>query len=421
MSASPPTIGRGRRILFTAITVALSLVLLEVGIRAVFAVKMGPRVFLYGTDHFRNTPSLAPAPAGIQLPGAAGAHRKGDHPAVGNTDLAVGTDAGGYAKYFPNQPKIDYDEHGNKFQVTINEHGFRGRSFDVERQPGVVRVVTLGASSTFGYYNRDTETYPYLLEQALNRGGGTRFEVLNFGIPHLTSAQILALFQREVLPLRPDVVTFYEGINDSSQMPEQAWQAKRKEAADDTLPGSLRRSLAGLALVREMYIGARDRLMALALVDSLLRSDVIAYDRVDVEKHIQGKSAQFLANLSALREACRERKIVLIVMTQQARSMAVGTVKGVTYDDEHRAIQGRLTARNAVSHQEKAFLAHKVVMDNLRAWARSERVPLLDVIELLDQDRDVLLSWVHLNPRGNRMIADALAQRILEVRSKADF
>jgi hypothetical protein len=159
-------------------------------------------------------------------------------------------------------------------------------------------------------------------------------------------------------------------------------------------------------------VGARERLIVLALVDSILLSDVITYNQRDVDAHIEGKSQTFISNLSALREMCRERGITLIVMTQQARSMGVGNVKGLTYDQEVRAVREKLVNLNAVTHQEKTLLAHKVLMDELREWANSKQVPLLDVIDLLDNDRDVLLSWVHLNPRGNRMIAEALADAV---------
>jgi lysophospholipase L1-like esterase len=85
-----------------------------------------------------------------------------------------------------------------------------------------VRVLTLGASSTFGFYDRDNETYPYYLQQFLNQHciSGPEFEVINFGIPHASSRMLATLFLNEGLPLNPDVVTFYQGRNDSVVMPE---------------------------------------------------------------------------------------------------------------------------------------------------------------------------------------------------------
>ncbi len=417
-ASTPPgrTLSRRKKVVYALFALLLSLVLVEGGLRILFAFKVGPRVLLYGTSVFRNQAVVQAAPGGLELAGEFNAHRKGDHQAVGNTDQAVGTAAGGYEKYFPNETKFDFDEQGQRFEVSINEHGFRGKGFSVEKRPGVVRVVTLGASSTFGYYDRDDETYPHYLETNLNRdGGGRTFEVLNLGIPHLTSAQILELFRADALPLDPDVVTFYEGLNDSSLMPDAAWQARTEAVAVESPFRRFRRKVADLAFLRTAYSAARDRLLVLTLIDSVLLSNVVTYGHVDVERHISGKSATFLANIAAIRDECRRRGIAFVVMTQQARSMTLTDVAGVTYDDEVRAIREKLAATDRIDHQEKTLLTHKVLMDSLRTWARAEQVPLVDVIPLLDHDRGVLLSWVHLNPRGNRQIAAALATEILSV------
>lgn len=410
-------ISLARKIAFIAIALSLSIVLLEIAIRSVLAFKVGPRVFLYGTSYFRNIPALGQGSGGLPIEGDVNAHRKGKHAAVGNTDLEIGTEGTGYAKYFPNESKLDYDENGQKFQVTINSHGFRGKDFTAAKPAGVVRIVTLGASSTFGYYDRDDETYPSLLEERLNQkeGKAARFEVVNLGIPHLTSAQILALFLKEGLPLAPDVVTFYEGINDSSLMPDKVWQEKVREGSEtDHWLKSLKKSFGNLSFVRDIYHEVRDRLIIVALGDSLLLSDVITYTQQDLDAHIEGKSSRFLSNLATLRDLCRDRGILFVVMTQQARSMTISEVKGMTYEDEVRIIRDKLKATNQINHQEKTFLTHKILMDDLKTWAESEHVPSLDVIATLDRDRDVLLSWVHVNPRGNKMIAAALSDKILD-------
>jgi GDSL-like Lipase/Acylhydrolase family len=403
-----------KRAFFTVTLVLLSVGLIEIGLRTVLAFKSGSRVFLYGTSYYRNTPVLPSVEGALEIEGTVNAHRKGDHEAVGATAQEIATPLGAYAKYFPNEPKIDFDEHGNRFAVAINEHGFRGKSFTRAKTPGTVRVVTLGASSTFGYYDRDDETYPYYLEQNLNAETPGSVEVLNLGIPHLTSGQILELFRAEVLPLAPDVVTFYEAINDSSEMPDATWQAKREEKTADSPLRRLRGTLGGLSTVRDAYVSARERLLLLALVDSLLLSDVITYNSQDVERHMEGKSERFLANISAIRDACRARGILFIVMTQQARSMGVADVKGVTYEEEIQVTREKLQTTSSVTHQEKVMLTHKMLMDGLRTWASTEGVPLVDIINVLDHDRDVLLSWVHVNPRGNRQIAHALSEKIRE-------
>jgi len=175
----------GRWLAFGVYTISVTVLLLELGLRLFFAFWVGPSVLMYGTTpdkyHVDN-------------------HTVSDH----------GNELGGYSKYYPNQVRVDHDHQtGALFRVTINSNGFRGKEFADLKSDGIVRVVTLGASSTFGYFSRDDETYPYYMEQILNQQcSGQAFEVLNLGIPHSSSDQILSLSIAEVLPLNPDVITY---------------------------------------------------------------------------------------------------------------------------------------------------------------------------------------------------------------------
>ena len=417
MSSNNPPLSIRKKILFFLILFFLSFLLLELGLRIIFAFQAGPRVLLYGTSYYRNvTETLADADPESKVDKSVilSAHRKGDHVAVGNTGNKVDSKSGDYLKYFPNEHKTDYDKDGKAFNVTINKQGFRGQDFVAEKKPGTIRIVTLGASSTFGYYDRDNETYPFYLEQELNKKTeNIAFEALNLGIPHSTSEQIRALFFAEALPLNPDVVTFYEGINDSSLMPEKTWEKKTNEEFSESKVRKFRKILSDLSFIKDVYVAARDRLIILSFLDSLLISDVITYNQQDLEEHIKGKSENFLQNISDIRNACLERGIIFIMIKQQARSMNIENIKGMTYNEEISRVQENLVATNSITHSEKTFLTHKVLNDDLETWALSNDVPYLDAITLLDQDRDTLLSWVHLSPRGNRIIAKSLSDKIL--------
>lgn len=187
---------------------ALTLLLMERTVRAFFATRVGNRIFLYGTPWFRQLRIPAPEQS-VQI------HRN----KVGDYQPYAPYRAGTYSKYFPYETKVsDSPDHHEVYPVRINNHGFRGKDFAIEKSPGTLRVLTLGSSSTFGYHDRDDETYPYYLEQLLNESpwDGMRFEVINFGIPHATSDNIVAMFLAEGVQLDPDVVTLYEGANDSA-------------------------------------------------------------------------------------------------------------------------------------------------------------------------------------------------------------
>jgi lysophospholipase L1-like esterase len=276
----------------------------------------------------------------------------------------------------------------------MNSRGFRGDDFPVEKGPEVTRVVTLGASSTFGYHSRDDDTYPHEMQQILNdRCAPRRFEVINLGIPHLSSDQILALFVDEALPLRPDVVTFYEGVNDSEG---GTWRLPRRRSTAQQIR----------LLVRKTFLTAK-------LIRDVMRQEDL-FGASDIEAEIAEKAPRFLANLEEIETLCGEQGISFLVATQQAKSSLLDPdeIRGVTYADEIHVIEEVLAREGELRWPEKNLLVHQGLMDALRGWARERGVPLVDVIEALDPRRDTLVSWVHLTPEGNRMIAEAFADTI---------
>ncbi len=97
-------------------------------------------------------------------------------------------------------------------QENLNNEGFRGRQIPVKRTPGVMRIISVGDSTTFGIGVEAYETYSHILEQSLNRRG-LRAEIFNAGIPGTNLWQQLLLFERELLKYKPDLVILYSGPN----------------------------------------------------------------------------------------------------------------------------------------------------------------------------------------------------------------
>jgi lysophospholipase L1-like esterase len=105
-------------------------------------------------------------------------------------------------------------EHGRPYarykKWYINNVGMRGPNVPVAKPPGTLRVVTAGASETFGLYESPDREFPRQLEDTLRaRLCGDPVEVLNaaiFGMSLPTLEQDLRL---RVRPLDPDVVVLY--------------------------------------------------------------------------------------------------------------------------------------------------------------------------------------------------------------------
>jgi len=100
--------------------------------------------------------------------------------------------------------------------ASTNSLGFRGPDFSPSKPPDTFRIICLGGSSTFGFHNRDDETYPYSLQSLFNGDTReTRVEVINAGFPCYNTGSIVSLLENELMNYSPDLMTLYTGYNDT--------------------------------------------------------------------------------------------------------------------------------------------------------------------------------------------------------------
>jgi hypothetical protein len=403
----------GGRVVFVAYLIVAVALLLELTLRGYFAWQVGPRVLAYGTPWYRNAFGEYRKEELIQQYNR---ERVGWHEneAKLNTVSKHNDRRQGYYKFFPNETKYIKDiDSGDIFPVTINSHGFRGKEFSIAKPDDVIRVLTLGASSTFGFFNKDDETYPYLLEQRLNKlcHGPKHFEVINFAIPDATAYEIRAMFVAEGLALDPDVITFYEGRNDSVRLgPIDFRQARESAISTGWLNGLWNATTRTFILAR------------------FIDEQFAAHGHVSAENALKSlhnvgttTSKWFLSDLEEIRKAAERKNILFIVANQQANSKSWFGIpaaqrisqKGVTYGNEVAGIERILRRGEPISGYEFDFLIHARLMRDLRNWAEKNQLPLVDIIGLLDQQRQHLVSWVHLDAYANGLVADAFADAIL--------
>ncbi|HTF89075.1 MAG TPA: GDSL-type esterase/lipase family protein [Planctomycetota bacterium] len=96
----------------------------------------------------------------------------------------------------------------------VNSAGYRGPLRREEKTPGVLRIATMGDSSTFGFGVPYADTYSAQLEASLN-AAGLRAEVLDFGVIGYTLLQGIERYKARVRDYHPDVVIeAFGAVND---------------------------------------------------------------------------------------------------------------------------------------------------------------------------------------------------------------
>ncbi len=94
-----------------------------------------------------------------------------------------------------------------------NSRGWRDREHDVDKPPGVFRVLLLGDSNVFGFVSAAEETIGRQLERRL-RASGWNAEVISLGYSGWGTDQEVEALAREGMSYRPDEVIIHFAGND---------------------------------------------------------------------------------------------------------------------------------------------------------------------------------------------------------------
>ncbi|HUK32968.1 MAG TPA: hypothetical protein VLV86_03595 [Vicinamibacterales bacterium] len=132
--------------------------------------------------------------------------------------------------------------------IHINNLGFRDpRDYDVAKGPRTFRIITLGDSVTFGHSSVYEHTYPFLLEQQLEKWrSDIDWQVWNVAVPGYNTSQELAHLKEIGPTFKPDlvIVGFFENdLVDNRDVGE---------------PGVLRRTAAAVLSLAQRHIYSFD-------------------------------------------------------------------------------------------------------------------------------------------------------------------
>ena len=99
---------------------------------------------------------------------------------------------------------------------SINEHGFRGESFDFVKGNDEYRIIMVGGSTTFGLGSTSNDqTIPSHLESILNEKFQKNIKVINAGVIASTSRSEVYYIQNHLIKFQPDLIIVFDGYNDS--------------------------------------------------------------------------------------------------------------------------------------------------------------------------------------------------------------
>lgn len=323
--------------------------------------------------------------------------------------------AAGYSKFQPSSVK--HQKVADRvIGMRINASGFRrtGDSDPIAAEADF-RVATLGASSTFGYYVEDGETYPAELERLLKAARPDRaIEVYNLGIPHLQLEHIVELARHELPAIKPHVVTLYSGYNNVGQT--KVRKGPGVVGVKNWLYfHSVFYRILRPAIKRAYFSWVKTTNRDIGQLGHLSLPLELSRDRV--EELRRQYVAEFAAHLDALHRLIEGMDAQLVLMTQNY-SLARRGDSGLTgqvrsYPEEVRFVEQLLAENGKISAVQASLLVHRDLMNHVRDVARRRGLVLVDGIAAMSQDPSEMASGIHLSRQGNRWVARALYQQIL--------
>ncbi len=283
--------------------------------------------------------------------------------------------------------------------VTINRHGFRGPEIARAKTAGVTRVALLGGSTAFGHGASTADaTVARRLEAELTTRTGRAHEVLNAACIAHHSQQELIVFATEVVDFAPDVIVVLDGWNDFYQAgfrprDEPLFHAlfAEVEMLVARAQHPLRNALRASALIR----GIERRRARAAIEDFAHRPEAVPAYRRNLEQIVR------------LGRANGARVLLVVQPELFARAEPI--------PDPERDVRARKAADGYGAYAP--IYAQYVTAAREVAAARS--AGFLDATTIFDRCDDwVFTDWVHLNDRGNALLATAIAEAVVALEDR---
>lgn len=331
----------------------------------------------------------------------------------------------------------------DRIGVHHNPQGFRrDTSVSLEKPPGTRRIFLLGGSVAYGaetiYPEIDArwkisnhETIDYYLEQRLNATRpGTHWEVINAAVSGFQLHEDLARILSVLLRYKPDAVILLDGVNDLSQLirsgPDYdpyAQTALAEQFNDLTDPHGLP-SLATMlstwlvrnsVLFRVLHDRAEHRAHRLYRRERIAGPVAPGLSLADLSPADQQRYRTIAAQADSYRHAVRQIHRILALdgiddffVLQPTLRLTRKPLTDVEsrLADYDRSVAGKLELYTYES-------LYPAIAAQLTDDSRVEGYRFLNLIDVFDSESDqTFTDYCHLTPAGNRIIAEAIFEKL---------
>jgi len=284
----------------------------------------------------------------------------------------------------------------------INEKGYRGHNFELNKPAGKTRIMFYGGSNVFDIWMGEDQDWPHKIESILNASGHPEVEIINAGIPGHASFDCTGRLWSEGHVFRPDYVVFCGAWNDIKKHFRFSEPLLRQvqpyvEDSDPRLnyQGRLDRFLCEHS---QLFVRIRQR-----YYDWKLKADLegaVAQREGTFDFDLQEEALkQYKLNVQLFVDCAKDIGAVPVLMTEPRLI--------VRADDDVRDAQPK-----GRSGDETLLTAYERIEQILRDIATSKSALLIDSSKELNGKREFFADRVHLTERGSSELATLVAHEM---------
>lgn len=299
-------------------------------------------------------------------------------------------------------------------QWRLNNLGFRGPDITPTPAPGTVRIVTVGASETFGLYESAEREYARQLEDSLRTRVTTacvapapNVEVLNAALPGMATPSMALVLDKVIRPAAPNVILLYPSPGFYLN-PRRPAPTSGVVGADSTLP---------FTNALRLRVAARAERQVRAIVSGRLRAylrRIVLARRVRQWEHNRFRTvppnrlSQFDSDLRTAVGVAKSTGATVVLMGHANATMADG------FSDQTLVEAWVYQFPRSTGEVLREF--HSRALELERELARDSGIVFVDLPAALSgREETAFADFVHFTDTGAAIVAGTIADAIFPV------
>lgn len=277
----------------------------------------------------------------------------------------------------------------------INRFGFRNRDIELEKDPGITRMMALGGSFVMCLGTDDESTWERILEKRLN-ATGNKYEIINAGQPGYTINNLPIFFIEQAAAFKPDYIIFTSAYNNHRLLkPAQAlspmWRISNF-----------------LYSASYLYSILRDKICLLLYKDT----DYTLYNyRIKIDqREVDGLISLYRRRLEQLYTLCVEKNIEIILCLQpEYIPHGLKDLQNMMDEKKMAYLEDKVKTKKYLLNYEFRYYVQGRLNLEMKRFSDEKGILSFDGTSIFPQNkRPYFIDEIHMSREGAAVFADEL-------------